>query len=354
MNELNKVLNYFNEFTLETAIDIIIAVGIIVLFKIFSTGIANIVTKVLKKKIKKSERRKSAIYVTTRRLVDLIGIYVAIIFLKRPLLISVTILGYISKIFKVLVIYSLARIIAESITMNTFKKISNNNDEDEGDGISTFVVKIIRGVVYIVATFIAIFELGYDLSGLVTGLGIGSVVITLAAQNLAKDLLGGFIIFTDKPFKVGDWIQFGEYEGTVEDITYRSTRLRTFENSIVNIPNSIIANDSLINCSKIEKRRYKINLGLTLETPLSKVKIIEEKIKTMLKEKENVMDDSIIVKFDKITDNTINLLIYAFTDSVDYGSFLKQKEEINFKIMQILESENAELAYDTKTVYIKQ
>ena len=153
---------------------------------------------------------------------------------------------------------------------------------------------------------------------------------------------------------VGDWIQFKDYEGTVEDITYRSTRLRTFENSIVNIPNSIIANESLINCSKIEKRRYKINLGITLETPLNKVKIIEEKIKTMLKEKEAVMDDSIIVKFDKITDNTINLLIYAFTDSVDYGSFLKQKEEINFKIMQILESENVELAYDTKTVYVKQ
>ena len=86
---------------------------------------------------------------------------------------------------------------------------------------------------------------------------------------------------------------------------------------------------------------------------MNKVKTVEEKIKTMLKEKENVMDDSIIVKFDKITDNTINLLIYAFTDSVDYESFLKQKEEINFKIMQILESENVELAYDTKTVYVK-
>ena len=352
MNEFNKIVTYFEGFTLETIIDIIIAIGIIVVFKIFSTGIANVITKILKKKIKKAERKKTAIYGTSKKLVNLIGVYIAIVFLKRPLLISAVVFGYVTKIFKVLVIYLLARIIAESITMDSFRKFSNN-DEDEGDGISTFVVKIIRGLVYIVATFIAILELGYDLSGLVTGLGISSVVITLAAQNLAKDLLGGFVIFTDKPFKVGDWIQFGDYEGTVEDITYRSTRLRTFENSIVNIPNSIIANESLINCSKIEKRRYKINLGLALETPLSKVKTVEEKIKTMLKEKENVMDDSIIVKFDKITDNTINLLIYAFTDSVDYGSFLKQKEEINFKIMQILESENVELAYDTKTVYVK-
>ena len=304
MNEFNKIVTYFEGFTLETIIDIIIAIGIIVVFKIFSTGIANVVTKILRKKMKKTERKKSAMYNTTKKLVNLIGIYIAILFLKRPLLISTVIFGYITKIFKVLVIYSLARIIAETITMDTFRKFSNNN-EDEGDGISTFVVKIIRGLVYIIATFIAILELGYDLSGLVTGLGISSVVITLAAQNLAKDLLGGFVIFTDKPFKVGDWIQFGDYEGTVEDITYRSTRLRTFENSIVNIPNSIIANESLINCSKIEKRRYKINLGLTLETPLNKVKTVEEKIKTMLKEKENVMDDSIIVKFDKITDNKI-------------------------------------------------
>ena len=73
----------------------------------------------------------------------------------------------------------------------------------------------------------------------------------------------------------------------------------------------------------------------------------------MLKEKENVMDNSIIVKFDKIAENSINLLIYAFTDSVDYESFLTEKEEINYKIMQILESENVELAYDTKTVFIK-
>ena len=219
MNEFNKIVTYFEGFTLETIIDVIIAIGIIVVFKIFSTGIANVVTKILRKKMKKTERKKSAMYNTTKKLVNLIGIYIAILFLKRPLLISTVIFGYITKIFKVLVIYSLARIIAESITMDTFRKFSNNN-EDEGDGISTFVVKIIRGLVYIIATFIAILELGYDLSGLITGLGISSVVITLAAQNLAKDLLGGFVIFTDKPFKVGDWIQFGDYEGTVEDITY--------------------------------------------------------------------------------------------------------------------------------------
>ena len=352
MNEFNKIVTYFEGFTLETIIDIIIAIGIIVVFKIFSTGIANVITKILKKKIKKAERKKTAIYGTSKKLVNLIGVYIAIVFLKRPLLISAVVFGYVTKIFKVLVIYSLARIIAESITMDSFRKFSNN-DEDEGDGISTFVVKIIRGLVYIVATFIAILELGYDLSGLVTGLGISSVVITLAAQNLAKDLLGGFVIFTDKPFKVGDWIQFGDYEGTVEDITYRSTRLRTFENSIVNIPNSIIANSSIINWSKMEKRRYKTNLCIQIDTPLEKLEKFQRRVKEMLQERDAIYDDSIIVKFDEIKDNGINVLVCSYTDSVDYPSYLAEKENINRKIMKILREENIELSYDTKTVYVK-
>ena len=105
-----------------------------------------------------------------------------------------------------------------------------------------FSFKIIRGVIYVVAIFIIIANLGIDISGLIAGLGLGGVIITLAAQDTAKNLIGGVVIFLDKPFVVGDWIQMDTFEGTVEDITFRSTRVRTFENSVVNIPNSVIAN----------------------------------------------------------------------------------------------------------------
>ena len=88
------------------------------------------------------------------------------------------------------------------------------------------MVRGIKFLIYAIAVFIIIFEMGYDLSGLITGLGIGSVVLTLAAQDMIKSLLGGFFIFTDKPFKVGDFIKFSTYEGTVEDITFRSTKIR--------------------------------------------------------------------------------------------------------------------------------
>lgn len=350
MNNINWLKDYISNFTTQTIIELILAVGIIILFNICSPSIAYIITKILKRKPKKGETKNHKLYINLKRLIKIIGIYIAIMFVKDTLLLNETIILIVRRIFRIIIIYMLANVICECITLDSLKRLRGN---DTKDGVSNFVIKIIKGLIYIVATFIVILELGYDLSGLITGLGLGSVVITLAAQNIAKDIIGGFVIFTDKPFKVGDWIQFGEYEGTVEEITFRSTRIRTFENSIVNVPNAIISNASIINCSKIEKRRYKINLGLELETPLNTVKVIEEKIRTMLKEKENVMDDSVIVRFDKITDNSINLLIYAFTNSSDNESFLREKEHINYKIMQILESERVGLAYDTKTVFIK-
>ena len=104
----------------------------------------------------------------------------------------------------------------------------------------------------------------------------------------------------------------------------------------------------------MEKRRNKVNLCLELDTPLEKVQIVQKRIKDMLIKHDDVIDDTIIVRFDNITDNGINLLVCSYTNSIDYTSYLEEKEIINFKIMQILKEENVELAYDTKTVFVKK
>ena len=143
------------------------------------------------------------------------------------------------------------------------------------------------------------------------------------------------------------------FEGTVEDITFRSTRVRTFENSVVNIPNSVISNSSIINWSKMEQRRYKTNLCVELDTPLEKLEEFKVRVHEMLKEKSAIYDETIIVKFDEIKDNGLNVLICSYTDSVDYPSYLAEKQDINYKIMKILQEEGIELAYDTKTVHVK-
>ena len=209
-------------------------------------------------------------------------------------------------------------------------------DKNIEDSMFQFILKTVRGIIYIIAGFMVITELGFNLNGLVAGLGVSGVIVTLAAQDTAKNLFGGLVIFLDKPFVVGDWIQMGEYEGTVEDITFRSTRIRTFENALVNIPNSVISSASITNWSKMEKRRYRTNLCLAQDTPLEKLEIFKKRVHDMLQARDAIFDDSIIVKFDTIADNGLNVLICSYTDSVDYPSYLSEREDINCTKMQML------------------
>ena len=254
--------------------DILIAIGIILFFRIFSTIFSYIIIRMFKIKEKKSKSiKESAFYTPIKIFFILLGFYLAIIFLREPLELSEEIMLIATKIFKIVSIIVSARGLAQSFTTksNLVKTIKNKMNYNMEDSMFQFMLKATRSIIYGIAGFIVITELGFNLNGIVAGLGIGGVIITLAAQDTAKNLFGGLVIFLDKPFIVGDWIQMEDFEGTVEDITFRSTRVRTFENSLVNIPNSIISNSSIINWSKMEKRRYKTNLCVEIDTPLDKL-----------------------------------------------------------------------------------
>lgn len=336
-------------------IDIGIAILIYILFRCLSRSLAYITVKFFKPKAKKTYIKNNAFYTPLKVFYVVLGLYLALLFIRQPLKTTVGLNRVIDQLFKIAVIILAANGIANSLTTNNslVNRLKDKMNPDVEDSMLKFILKAIRAVIYIIAGFMIITDLGFNLNGLVAGLGIGSVVITLAAQDTAKNLFGGLVIFLDKPFVVGDWIEVEKYEGTVEDITFRSTRVRTFENSVVNIPNSVIANDSIINWSRIEKRRNKVNLCLDLDTPLAKVQTVQKRIKDLLIQHDDVIDETIIVRFDNITDNGINLLVCSYTNSIDYTSYLEEKEKINFKIMQILREENVELAYDTKTIFVK-
>lgn len=338
-------------------VDIAIAIGIIIFFRIFSGSISYIIIRMFKWKEKNRKKiKESAFYKPLKTFFIVLGFYMAIVFLKFPLQIKDELMIWVTKIFKIISVIVFAKGLANSFLNDSSltKKMKERWNKKIEDSMFSFILKAIRGIIYTVAGFIVITELGFDLSGLVAGLGIGGVILTLAAQDTAKNLFGGLVVFIDKPFVVGDWIQMDTFEGTVEDITFRSTRIRTFENSVVNVPNSIISNASIINWSKMEKRRYKLNLIIELDTPLEKLERFKMKVQDMLQSREAIFDDSIIVKFDTIADNGLNVLICSYTDSVDYASYLAEKEDINYKIMKILQEENIELAYDTKTVLLKK
>ena len=354
---MQQIAEFVDKITAVKLMDIVVAICIIVIFRVLSSSISYGIIKLFKLKAKKGRSiKESAFYAPLKVFISTLGIYLAICFLKEPLELSAKTMAFVIKIFKIASIIIFARGLAQSFTPGSTltHKILKRTDKQKIDSSTNFLLKLIRFVIYAIAIFLIITELGINLNGLIAGFGITGVIITLAAQDTAKNLFGGLVIFLDKPFVVGDWIQFDTYEGTVEDITFRSTRVRTFENSVVNIPNSVISNDSVINWSKMEKRRYKLNLCIQLDTPLSKIEEFEQKVYNMLEAKEAIYDDSIIVRLDGIKENGLNLLICSYTDSVDYTSYLKEVENINYKIMKMLKEEGIELAYDTKTILMKK
>ena len=327
-------------------IDIVIAIGIIIFFRIFSSSMSYMIIRMFKFKVKnKNKIKENAFYNPLRIFFILLGFYLGILFLKKPLNIDDSIMAIVTIIFKIVSIIEFAHGLAKSFTPDSkiSKKMKERLNKNVEDSMFDFILKGVRVIIYIIAGFIVITQLGINLNGLIAGLGISGVIITLAAQDTAKNLIGGIVIVIDKPFIVGDWIQMDKYEGTVEDITFRSTRIRTFENSVVNIPNSVISGGAVINWSKMEKRRYRTTLSVATDTPMDILEEFKKEVKKLLISREAIDDDSIIVKFDEITGSGLRILISSYTNSVDYASYLTEKENINYKIMKILKEKNIKL-----------
>lgn len=234
------------------------------------------------------------------------------------------------------------------------EKINLSRGKENSKNESEFLAKIIKVIINIVAVILIIQELGFDLQGLIAGLGLGTVVITLAAQDTAKNLFGGLVIFLDKPFKVGDYIQLSTYSGTVEEISFRSTAIRTLDGTVLHIPNSEVSAVAITNWSELNKRRYLTNLTITLDTPLEKVEKVRTEIENMLLNQEEILSDTISVKFQNILDSGIQIVVIAYTNIVSYAIYLELKEKLNYNIMQILEDNKVELAYNTQTIYVKK
>ncbi len=353
MEFINEIIEIFKNLSLENIIDIGIGLAIIVIFKILSSSFAYILVKMFKFKVKdKKKIKENGFYKPLKTFFALLGIYIAAIVLKLP----DNIFSIITKIFRICIILLTAKGFANLFdsSSESFTKIREKLHMNGTDTTVNFFSKIAKGLIYIVAAFIVIAEFGYDLSGLVTGLGISSVVIALAAQDVAKSILAGLSIISDRPFDIGDYIEVGTYAGTVEDITFRTTRIRDINNQIVILPNSFLTTTSIINATKREKRRYDLVLTLELDTPLEKVADLSENIKLSLNTNSHVLKENIRVYFDTISVNGIDISISFYTDITDLEEFLKFKEEINYTLLDIVEQSKIELAYPSQSIYLKK
>ncbi|MDP6198318.1 MAG: mechanosensitive ion channel family protein [Porticoccaceae bacterium] len=216
------------------------------------------------------------------------------------------------------------------------------------------VGKLLRAAVIITALLVAMQLFGYSISGLLAFGGIGGIAVGFAAKDLLANFFGGLMIYLDRPFSVGDWVRSPdkEIEGTVEDIGWRLTRIRTFDQRPLYIPNSVFANISVENPSRMTNRRIYETVGIRY-ADIGCMETIVEQVTAMLCEHPEIDTDQImIVNFNAFSASSVDFIIYTFTKTTEWVKFHQVKQDVLLKVAQIIEANQAEIAFPTSTVHI--
>lgn len=346
---MDRVLSSLN---IDNIIIYLAALAIILGTKLLSPIIAQIVIYIFHKIFKiKTKTTESGFYEPLKFIITTLGFGIAIYYLNLPK----GVIKLYLKIFKILAVLALAKALGDCLQPDStfFTKLESSTKFHGNEALNSFLGKILKAIIYLIAVFIIMDDLDMDLGGLVAGLGIGSAALALAAQDFVKSLIGGFTIITDKTFEIGDFIEVGNFQGTVIDITFRSTRLKAVNNSIISMPNSVIVAEYVKNWSKLENRRLETRLRINLNSNTETINRCISKLKTVLKSNENVLEETVSVYLESIESDANIIWIVAYINTIEYDKYCKIKEEINCDILSVLERENIELVYPTQKVYMK-
>jgi len=194
--------------------------------------------------------------------------------------------------------------------------------------------------------------LGYPLSGIIAGLGIGGLAVALAAQDSLSGFFSSIILFMDKPFMVGDFVQIGSTTGTVEEIGLRSTRIRTIGKTLVSIPNKEVVDSIIDNLSQRPMRRTEITVGVTYGSTPAMLESLLASLRKLLLDNPDVDDETILVFFTEFGSSSLNIEMRFFVKTTDYAEWLRMREEINLSVMNAVSGAGMEFAFPTRTIHM--
>ncbi len=239
-------------------------------------------------------------------------------------------------------------------TMSILSQDAKSKDRRKVDSVlAALLSKAAHFLIIALVIIIIAGEWGFDVNGFIAGLGLGGLALALAAKDMLANLFGGVVILLEKSFIIGDWISIPEVEGTVESISFRSTGIRTFEQSLVTVPNSVLATQAVTNYSRMGKRKISFSLGLPYQTSKKQIETIVHKIRQMLRGHPAIHPETILVNFDSFGESGLNIFLYFFTKTTIWADYLLVKEEINLNIIEILEEEGVEVHLPSRKLYLQ-
>jgi MscS family membrane protein len=214
--------------------------------------------------------------------------------------------------------------------------------------------RILKAVIFILGVLAVLGNLGFNLSALLAGLGIGGLAIGFGAQKTIENLFGGVSVLGDEVFRVGDVCRFGDRVGIVEDIGLRSTRIRTEERTLVAIPNGTVATINLENLSRRDKIQFKTNLGLRTDSKADHVRFVIAQIRKLLYGHPKIETQTVRVRLTDIAGSSLNLEVLAYVLTRDVNEFMAVREDLLLRIMDVMEASGGSLALPSQTLYLKR
>ncbi len=251
----------------------------------------------------------------------------------------------------VVITFFAIRIISSSIKLSLEAYARKQEGGEEKVKQLKGIMAIINIILWSLGAVFLFDNLGYNVTAIVTGLGIGGIAIALAAQNILGDLFNYFVIFFDRPFEIGDFIVIDDKKGNVEYVGIKTTRIKSLSGEQIVISNSDLTNSRLHNFKRMEKRRILFMLGVTYQTTPEQLKSIPDIIKKIITDQPSAEFDR--CHFSTFGDFSLNFETVYFVTEPDYTKYMEVQQAINLRIFEEFAAHKIEFAYPTRTIFIE-
>jgi MscS family membrane protein len=250
--------------------------------------------------------------------------------------------------FATLVMYHFVDILALYL-----QKLASKEDSDLNDQLIPLGRKVLKIFVIIVGGLFVMQNLNINITALLAGISITGLAFALAAQDTIKNFFGSIMIFIDKPFKIGDWITSGDIDGTVEEVGFRSTRIRTFRNSVTYIPNGKLADATVDNHGLRVYRRYFTKISITYDTPAPLIQTFVDGLRGIVERHPETRKDFYQIHFNDLGSFSLEIMFYIFFAVPTWADELRCRHEVLMEIVKLAEELNVRFAFPTQTLHVE-
>lgn len=366
--------------------EICVVLLIIVFFRLLNRYLITLISNfILKPFIKSEDIHNENFLIHLRNAINspliyslyLFSIQISMLILVKDQVLINQIMPWINTIYMALITWAIYSMLNNSITIyahNLLEKYQNVRKE-----MIVFILRIIKIILVLVVILFLFTQLGIDIKAIAASLGVGGIAVALAAKDTLANFFASLNIMTDNSFSQGDWIKTDDFEGTVVDIRMRTTRIRTFDNAMITVPNSQIANAHILNWSKrVIGRRIKMSIGITYESKMNNIINLKNDIFDMLLSHPKIatnkninisktkafeaiktedlegVKNTLLVFIDEFGASSINILVYCFSKSPNWEEWLDTKEDVIIEISKLVEKNNCEFAYPTQAILLRK